>query len=98
MQNVKLVIKNIADSVKAINSGVTDKYKLLIVVQSIQDANRLSKECSAIKSINLGGAKKKPGYRQISQAIYIGEEEEKAIREMIDRGLEVEIRQLIVKF
>ena len=34
---VKLVIKNIADSVKAINSGVTDKYKLLIVVQSIQD-------------------------------------------------------------
>ena len=54
----------------------------------------MSKECSAIKSINLGGAKKKPGYRQISQAIYIGEEEEKAIREMIDRGLEVEIRQL----
>ena len=91
---VKLVIKNIADSVKAINSGVTDKYKLLIVVQSIQDANRLSKECSAIKSINLGGAKTKPGSRQISQAIYIGEEEEKAIREMIDRGLEVEIRQL----
>lgn len=91
---VKLVIKNIADSIKAINSGVTDKYKLLIVVQSIQDANRLSKECSAIKSINLGGAKKKPGYRQISQAIYIGEEEEKAIREMMDRGLEVEIRQL----
>lgn len=75
---VKLVIKNIADSVKAINSGVTDKYKLLIVVQSIQDANRLSKECSAIKSINLGGAKK-PGYRQISQAIYIGEEEEKPL-------------------
>ena len=30
---VKLVIKNIADSVKVINSGVTDKYKLLIVVQ-----------------------------------------------------------------
>lgn len=91
---VKLVIKNIKDSIEAINSGVTDKYKLLIVVQTIQDADRLSKECPAITSINLGGAKKKPGYRAISQAIYIGEEEEHAIRCMLDRGLEVEIRQL----
>lgn len=91
---VKLVIKNIEDSIKAINGGVTDKYKLLIVVQNIQDANRLSKECPSITSVNLGGAKKKEGYRQISKAIYIGSEEEAAIREMLDRDLEVEIRQL----
>lgn len=91
---VKLVIKNIEDSINAINSGVTDKYKLLIVVQTIQDANRLSKACPTITSINLGGAKKKPGYRQLSTAVYIGEEETAAINEMISRGLEVEIRQL----
>lgn len=91
---VKLVIKNIEDSIEAINSGVTDKYRLLIVVQTIQDANRLSQACTDIKSINLGGAKKQEGYRQISKAIYIGAEEETAIREMVDRGLEVEIRQL----
>ena len=29
---VKLVIKNMDDAVNAINSGVTDKYKLLVVV------------------------------------------------------------------
>lgn len=33
---VKLVIKNMADSIAAINSGVTDKYKLIIVVQTIK--------------------------------------------------------------
>lgn len=91
---VKLVIKNIEDSIKAINSGVTDKYKLLIVVQNIKDANRLSKECSAIKSINLGGTKKQDGYRQISKAIFIGDEDEKDIKYMLSRGLQVEIRQL----
>ena len=31
---VKLVIKSIEDSIKAIKSGVTDKYKLFIVVES----------------------------------------------------------------
>ncbi|MGX8851216.1 PTS sugar transporter subunit IIB [Amedibacillus sp. YH-ame10] len=91
---VKLVIKNIKDSIESINSGVTDKYKLLIVVQSIQDANRLSASCSSITSINLGGAKKQDGYRQISKAVYVGKDEETAIREMLERGLEVEIRQL----
>lgn len=91
---VKLVIKNIEDSIQSINSGVTDKYKLLIVVQTIQDANRLSKACPSITSINLGGAKKQEGYRQLSKAVYIGADEEAAIREMVARGLEVEIRQL----
>lgn len=32
---VKLVMKNIEDSITALNSGVTDKYKLFIVVESI---------------------------------------------------------------
>lgn len=34
----KLVIKNIEDSITALKSGVTDKYKLFIVVESIEDA------------------------------------------------------------
>ena len=34
-QNTKLVIKNLEDSVKALKSGVTDKYHLFIVVESV---------------------------------------------------------------
>ena len=30
-QGVKLVIKSVEDGIKAINSGVTDKYKLFII-------------------------------------------------------------------
>lgn len=40
---VKLVMKNIEDSIAALNAGVTDKYKLFIVVESIEDAYRLAK-------------------------------------------------------
>ena len=46
---VKLVIKSMDDAVNAINSGVTDKYKLLAVVESIKDAERLCKECNINK-------------------------------------------------
>ena len=35
---VKLVMKNIEDSLKALNSGVTDKYKLMILCENIEDA------------------------------------------------------------
>ena len=91
---VKLVMKSIEDSIKALNSGVTDKYKLLIVVQTIHDAYRLVQEVPAIKSINLGGAKKQDGYRQISKAIFVGPQDEEDIKAMLDKGVEVEIRQL----
>lgn len=55
---VKLVIKNMEDSIKALNSGVTDKYNLIIVVQTIADAKRLAEGYTEIKSINLGNTKK----------------------------------------
>ncbi|MCQ4955127.1 PTS sugar transporter subunit IIB, partial [Holdemania filiformis] len=41
-QGVKLVIKSIDDSIAALKSGVTDKYKLFIVVESIEDAYKLA--------------------------------------------------------
>lgn len=92
--NVKLVIKSIEDSIKAINSGVTDKYKLFIVVESIKDAKRLVEQIPAIKQINLGGTKAKDGTRAISKAINVLPEEESMIKDMIKNGIEVEIRQL----
>lgn len=91
---VKLVIKNMEDSIAAINSGVTDKYKLLIVVESIQDAYALVKGCPQVKAINLGGTKAKEGTRNISKAINVLPQEETLLREMIQAGIEVEIRMV----
>ncbi|QJO48247.1 PTS transporter subunit IIB [Klebsiella pneumoniae] len=59
--SVKLVIKNINDSIEAIKSGVTDKYNLFIVVESVNDAWRIASAIDEIKSINLGGIKAKEG-------------------------------------
>lgn len=92
--SVKLVIKNIADSIEAIKSGVTDKYTLFIVVESVEDAWRLAREISEIKSINLGGIKAKEGSRNISKAVNLLPDEIIRLNELVGQGVEIEIRQV----
>ncbi|WMJ81609.1 PTS sugar transporter subunit IIB [Clostridium sp. MB40-C1] len=91
---VKLVIKNIEDSIKALNSGVTDKYKLLIVVQTIKDVARLVEGCPQITTVNLGGVKDTEGARQISKAVFVTRADEEILKNLMDKGIEVEIRQI----
>ncbi|ALB47759.1 PTS sugar transporter subunit IIB [Clostridium beijerinckii] len=91
---VKLVIKNIEDSIAAIKSGVTDKYKLFIIVETIEDAAKLSNELPDIKSINIGGVMPREGTRTITKSVPISKEEERILQELINRDVELEIRQV----
>ena len=92
---VKLVIKTVEDSIKAINSGVTDKYKLFIVVESIEDAYRLAKGCAGIRSINLGGCKPKEDIvKTIYKTIPVTARDEEMLKELLNDGIEIEIRQV----
>ncbi|WHP33545.1 PTS sugar transporter subunit IIB [Trabulsiella odontotermitis] len=92
--SVKLVIKNIDDSIEAIKSGVTDKYNLFIVVESVEDAWRLASAVDDIKSINLGGIKVKEGSINISKAINLLPDEIEKLTQLVGKGVEVEIRQV----
>lgn len=91
---VKLVMKNMEDSIKAINSGVTDKYKLIVVVQTIKEAKQLIEGCPQIKSLNLGNAKESKTTTQVSKQVFLEEEEKEILRELIGKGIECEIRAL----
>lgn len=89
----KLVIKTIDDSIAALNSGVTDKYKLLIVVESIADAARLCRECG-IKKLNLGGTKATAKTRPISKVVNVTEEEAELCRALVSEGVDVELQMV----
>lgn len=91
---IKLVIKSVDDSIKAIKSGVTDKYRLLIVTGSIADAERLVRECG-IPSLNLGGTvKSSETTRSFGSAVHLTDEEVEVVRGLIRDGVEVEVRQV----
>jgi fructoselysine and glucoselysine-specific PTS system IIB component len=85
---VKLVIKDIENSVKALNSGVTDKYKLFIVVESVEDADRLARALD-IKEINLGGTKPTDDRHVISTAVYVSDNDEKILKDLMNDGFDV---------
>lgn len=91
---VKLVINSVKDAIDVINSGKTDKYNLMIVVENIADAKEIALNCKDVESINLGGAKHKEGSKELGKAFYITEEEEADIQELIDKNIEVEVRQV----
>lgn len=90
----KLVIKDMDHAVEAINSGVTDKYRMIVSVQTVAEAKELADRCPVVTSINLGNTKASPTTREVSRQVFLEPEEEAMVRELIDRGVEVEIRPL----
>jgi fructoselysine and glucoselysine-specific PTS system IIB component len=93
-QGVKLVIKSIEDSIKAIQSGVTDKYKLFIVVESVADAYRLAQSCPTVTEINLGGTKATSETHNLSKSVNVTDQEIELIKELEEKGVKVEIRMV----
>ena len=91
-QNIKLVIKNIDDSIKAINSGATDKSKLFIICETIEEAARLAKETNGITSINLGGTRQSEDKKQISKAVFVSKEDEAVLADLLDRGIDINMQ------
>ena len=85
----KLVIKSIDDSVESLNSGITDKYILMVILESIEDAWRLTEKVPAIKAVNLGGTKAAEGRRQISMALFLSDDDCGKIKGMIEKGVEI---------
>ncbi|BDR60124.1 PTS sugar transporter subunit IIB [Lactobacillus xylocopicola] len=94
-ENAKLVMKSVADSIKAINSGVTDKYKMLVVVESVADAVKLLKGTTdEIKGINLGGTKPREGTKNYSKTINLTAAEANQLAELQETGVDVWIQQV----
>ena len=88
-QGIKLVVKTVEDSIKAIKSGVTDKYNLFIITESIEDVWRLCRAVPQIREVNIGGVKPEDGKRQISKAVFVSDEECARIRDLVDDGVHV---------
>jgi fructoselysine and glucoselysine-specific PTS system IIB component len=93
-QGVKLVIKNLEDSIAALQSGVTDKYKLFIVVESIEDAVKLAQACPEVTKINLGGTKAGDGKENISKAINVTKAEKEELKQLAAAGKKVFIQMV----
>ena len=73
---------------------MTDKYRMLISVQTIAEAKQLVEGCPQIKSINLGNTKASPTTKEVARQVFLEPEEFDMLRELVDKGVEVEVRPL----
>jgi len=92
--SAKLLIKSLADTVKFVSDERARDMKIFILVNSIQDAATLADGLPEIKSINFGGIRGKEGSKLISKAIAVNDADIAAIRELLLKGINLEIRQV----
>ena len=91
----KLVMQSIDRSIESLNSGITDKYHLMIIVESINDAYRIiSKMNNKPKVLNLGGTKETSETRILAPSVNTNSKDEKQLKEMIEQGVKVEVQQV----
>ncbi|KJY59990.1 PTS Man IIB [Lactobacillus kimbladii] len=91
----KLVMQSIDRSIESLNSGITDKYHLMIIVESINDAYRIiSKMNNKPKVLNLGGTKETSETRILAPSVNTNSKDEKQLKEIIEQGVKVEVQQV----
>jgi fructoselysine and glucoselysine-specific PTS system IIB component len=92
--SAKLLIKTLADAAKFLNDPRAQNLKILVIVNSVRDAAVLAGEVAEIRSINFGGIRTKEGTRPIAKAIAVTDEDVAIIKEMLAKGMELEVRQV----
>ncbi|MEG1462729.1 MAG: PTS sugar transporter subunit IIB [Anaerorhabdus sp.] len=91
---IKIYALSIDKFIEKFNKGVLDNYRVMLVFENVFAPLALIERNIPIKSLNLGGMRFKEGRRQITKALSVSEEEEKAIRKICQLNVEVEHRQL----
>ena len=90
----KLLIKSLKDAAIFLNDEKNKSLKILLITNSIQDAYALAVDVPEIRSINFGGLRTREGSRPISKAIAITDSDVPVIKELLSKGIELEVRQV----
>ena len=92
--NVKLLIKSVADTIAFLNDEKNKSAKILVLINSVKDATALATSVSEITSINFGGIRAKENAKLISKAVAVTDDDVVLIKELLQKNIELEIRQV----
>lgn len=86
--DVKLVVMNVDKAIDNIKRGVTDKYNLLIVCETVEEAVKLSTAIKA-KELNLGGTLPGSGKTKLERTLYLDDLELELLKTLEDNDVNV---------
>jgi fructoselysine/glucoselysine PTS system EIIB component len=90
----KLMILTVAAAVSYINDVQNKGQALLVLVDCVKDAHALAEGVTEIRSINFGGIRVKPGAKAVTKALALTDNDLVLIRELLQKGIELEARQV----
>jgi len=91
---IKFFIRTIYDAITLINDPKSQPFNILLIVESVKDAHAVVSGIPEIRSVNFGGIRSKAGSRLVSKAIALTEEDITLSRDMLTKGIELEVRQV----
>ncbi|PUZ27042.1 PTS system, fructoselysine and glucoselysine-specific IIB component [Chitinophaga costaii] len=92
--SARLLVKSVADAITFLQDERSKPLKVLVLVNAVQDAHTLANALPEITSINFGGIRTREGARLVSKAVALTEGDITLSRELLAKGLELEVRQV----
>lgn len=89
----KVILKNTDEAIEILRSGVTDKYKVFIITETVLDAEKILK-ATGQRSLNLGNVAFEYGKQKLSKSVYVDHKEIETIREMISAGIDLYVQMV----
>lgn len=80
------------DAIQYIKSREAKKRKIFLLVGSVESAYRIVGQSAEIREINLGAIREHPGSKSYTRFVYLDEEELEWCKNMLDRGLSIDMR------
>jgi fructoselysine/glucoselysine PTS system EIIB component len=90
----RLLIMTLSEATVILNEPKTKNLKILLLVNSVKDAEIMSNGVAEITSVNFGGIRTREGAKLITKAIALSYGDIEIIKQMLKKGLVLEIRQV----
>lgn len=93
-EGVNLAIRDIDGAAELLNNPESAGITIFVIVRTVSDALRLAQKTTEIKSVNIGGIKKKEGSRLIAPAVFVNKDDINTLRELDKLVGQIEFRML----
>ncbi len=92
--DVQVKVLKLAETAEIFKRGDWAKERVLLLVSGVQEVCRLVDLGVGIESVNVGGLHDCPGRKMITPSLFLGKEDEKALRVLLCKKITVETRAL----
>lgn len=91
--NTKVVVKNTQEAIEALESGITDKYKLFIICETLSIATKIAKATNT-NSIDIGNIPFAEGKKQVSKSVFLSPEDVDLVQKLASEDFDLYIQMV----